>query len=56
MMKTVNFGKNCRVQLHSTRKPYMELVRERVAQLELQVGCPRRFYFKTNKSMMTGLR
>ena len=38
-MKTVYFGKNCRVQLHSSKKPYMELVQERVAQLELQVGC-----------------
>ena len=54
-MKTVNFGKNLRVQLHSTRKPYMELVQERVAQLELQVGCPWGFDFKTNKSTMTGL-
>ncbi|KAK7099977.1 ornithine decarboxylase-like [Littorina saxatilis] len=35
-MKTVGFGKNCKVQLHSSRKPYMELVQERVAHLELQ--------------------
>lgn len=36
MVKIINFGKNCRVQLHSSKKPYMELVQERVAQLELQ--------------------
>lgn len=35
-MKTVNFGKICNVQLHSNKKPYMELVQEKVAQLELQ--------------------
>ncbi|XP_076439975.1 ornithine decarboxylase-like [Babylonia areolata] len=35
-MKTVNLGKICNVQLHSNKKPYMELVQEQVAQLELQ--------------------
>jgi len=35
MMKTICFDKNS-VQLHSNRKPYMELVQEKVAQLELQ--------------------
>jgi len=36
MMKTVCFGKDSQVLLHASRKPYMELVQERVAQLELQ--------------------
>jgi len=35
-MKTVDFGKNMKVQLHPSNKPYMELVQEKVAQLELQ--------------------
>ncbi|KAL8622515.1 hypothetical protein ACOMHN_034178 [Nucella lapillus] len=35
-MKTANFGKICNVMLHSNKKPYMELVQEQVAQLELQ--------------------
>jgi hypothetical protein len=38
MNNSVSFGKNVKVQLHEHDKPNMELVQEKVAQLELTVS------------------
>ncbi|KAK7504041.1 hypothetical protein BaRGS_00004773 [Batillaria attramentaria] len=35
-MNSVNYGKGCSVQLHSSNKPAIELVQEKVAEMELQ--------------------
>lgn len=37
-MRSYNFGKGCKVELHGHGKPIMEIVQEKVAEMELKVS------------------